>query len=47
MIERVPSDSQLSKRLAEWGALRRDGWDVTALLAPDRKTVVLLASVSV
>lgn len=43
MLERVPSDLRLGSRLAEWKALRNDGWEVHALLAPDAKTVVLIA----
>jgi hypothetical protein len=39
-IERVPSDSRLGDKLDEWKHLSREGWDVTALLAPDSKTVV-------
>jgi hypothetical protein len=43
MIERVPSDPRLAARLQEYRQLARDGWNVTALLAPDSKTVVLIA----
>jgi len=42
MIERVPS-SQLNRKLDEWKQLQRAGWDVTALAAPDGRSVVLLA----
>lgn len=42
-IERVPVDAQLQYRLDDLKALRAEGWDVMALLAPDQKTVVLLA----
>jgi hypothetical protein len=41
-IERVPSNSDLPKRIEEWKILRRSGWDMTALLAPDSKTVLAL-----
>jgi hypothetical protein len=41
-IERVPSNSDLPKRIEEWKILRRSGWDLTALLAPDSKTVLAL-----
>jgi hypothetical protein len=41
-IERVPSNSDLPKRIEEWKVLRRSGWDMTALLAPDSKTVLAL-----
>lgn len=42
-IERVPSDLRLANKLGEYRQLGKSGWDVTALLAPDSKTVVLLA----
>lgn len=42
MIERIPASS-LNRRLDEWKALQQEGWSVTALAAPDRRTVVLLA----
>jgi len=42
-IERVPSDKKLSAHLSRYRELAREGWDVTALLAPDSKTVVLMA----
>ena len=41
-LARVPSDSHLATHLAEWKAMRRNGWDLTALVAPDAKTVVAL-----
>ena len=43
MIERVPSDFRISTRLGEYKALAREGWNVKALLAPDSKTMVLIA----
>ena len=43
MIERVPSDPRLAGELQRYKELARAGWDVTALLAPDSKTVVLMA----
>jgi hypothetical protein len=39
-IERVPADSKIPGWLAEWAMLRRAGWDVVVLLAPDAKTLV-------
>ena len=42
MIERVPSDRNLTNVIEQWKALRPE-WDVTALVAPDKKTVVFLA----
>lgn len=42
-IERVPSDPRLASKLQEYKRLREDGWDVTALLAPDSRTVLLMA----
>jgi hypothetical protein len=39
-IVRVPADVRLARRLEEWKRLRREGWDVVVLLAPDSKTVV-------
>lgn len=42
-IERVAADNGLSKWLERWKRLRRDGWDVTVLVAPDRQTLVGLA----
>lgn len=46
MIERVPS-SQLARGvdppLDQWKRLRGEGWDVTALIAPDKLTIVFLA----
>lgn len=42
-IERVPADTKLSAAIDAWKALREDGWDVTALVAPDKRTVVFLA----
>jgi hypothetical protein len=41
-IERIPS-RDLSGRLDEWKQMRRDGWDVTVLVAPDSRTVLALA----
>jgi hypothetical protein len=40
-IERVQS-SELNGRIDGWKALARCGWDVTALIAPDSRTVVAL-----
>lgn len=42
-IERVKADAHLGRKLSELKALREQGWQVTALIAPDQKTVVLLA----
>ncbi len=41
-IERVPADSKLPGVLARWKEMQRDGWDLTALVARDSKTVVAL-----
>lgn len=41
-LERVPSDVHLTDHLASWKAMQRNGWDLTALVAPDSKTVVAL-----
>lgn len=43
MIERVPVDAGLGRRISEWKALRAEGWDVAAAVARDRTHVVLLA----
>jgi hypothetical protein len=43
MIERVPVGRDLSRHIGTWRALRDDGWDVSALVAPDQTTVVFLA----
>jgi hypothetical protein len=43
MIERVVVDRFFGHHLDYWKGLRRDDWDVTALTAPDKKTVVFLA----
>ena len=42
-IERVPADSGTAKWFDQWKKLRRDGWAVTVLVSPDRKTLVGLA----
>jgi len=42
MIERVAVKS-FGNALKEWKALQATGWSVTALLAPDKRTCVLLA----
>jgi len=42
MIERVVVDKWFTRHMDEWKALRPE-WDVTALIAPDKKTVVFLA----
>lgn len=42
-LERVPADATLPRHLAEYKTLAAHDWDVTVLLAPDSKTVVLLA----
>lgn len=41
-IERVATDKQLARHLEDWKQLRRAGWDVTVLLAPDQRTVIAL-----
>lgn len=42
MIERVPSDSELATRIDGWRELAGAGWDITALVAPDSRSVVAL-----
>lgn len=39
-IERVPSDARLTHELGRWKKMRDEGWDLTVLVAPDRKSVV-------
>lgn len=41
-IERVPADSQLSDQIDRWKTMSACGWDVTALISPDSRTVVAL-----
>jgi hypothetical protein len=41
-VERVPSDVKLPTHLSRWKQLQREGWDVTALIAPDSKSVIAL-----
>jgi hypothetical protein len=41
-IERVPA-SELNRSIDAWKQMRREGWDVTVLITPDRKTVIVLA----
>jgi DNA polymerase IIIc chi subunit len=41
-IERVPSDHTLAAAIDRWKAMRADGWDLVALIAPDSKTVIAL-----
>jgi hypothetical protein len=41
-IERVPSDSRLGAEIERWKTMVACGWDVTALVAGDSKTVVAL-----
>ena len=41
-IERVAADKTLSNEIERWKTMSACGWDVTALLAPDSKTVVAL-----
>jgi hypothetical protein len=43
MIERIPADKRTGKWLEQWKHLRRDGWTVTVLVAPDHKSIVGLA----
>lgn len=43
MIERAPADGKLLERIGAYKALRSAGWDVTALVAPDRRSVVFMA----
>lgn len=43
MIERVPSDPRLAGELQRYKRLAHEGWSVSALLAPDSRSVVLLA----
>jgi hypothetical protein len=39
-VETVPVDHRLGDHIDRWKQLRREGWDVTALLSlPDEKTV--------
>jgi hypothetical protein len=40
LMERVPSNSKLAGHLQRWRQMNHDGWDVTVLLSPDKKTVV-------
>jgi hypothetical protein len=42
LIERVPS-AEINRRLDGWKLLQQAGWNVTVLIAPDSKTVVVLA----
>jgi hypothetical protein len=42
-IERVPVDAHLADRISEWKTWKRYGWQVTALIAPDERTVLVLA----
>jgi hypothetical protein len=42
-IERVPEDKWLTRHLARYASLQRDGWSVTALRDQNTLTVVLLA----
>jgi hypothetical protein len=42
-IERVEVDRYFGNRLDEWKAMKRDGWQLTVLIAPGSKTVVVLA----
>jgi hypothetical protein len=49
MIERVASSELVrgpDPPLDQWKRLRADGWDVTALVAPDKRSVVFLAALS-
>ena len=39
MIERAPV-IQVGERLAQWKQLRDQGWDLTVLLADDKRTVI-------
>lgn len=41
-LERIPTDPRMGERLYEYKQLAREGWSVSALLAPDSKTVVLI-----
>lgn len=41
-IERVPTDKHLGDLIARWRKMSERGWDVTALIAADSKTVVAL-----
>jgi len=41
-IERIPVDKSLARRLEELRMQSQQGYCVAALLAPDRRTVVLL-----
>jgi hypothetical protein len=46
MIARVPSNELVrgpEPPLDQWTALRLEGWDVTALVAPDKQSIVFLA----
>jgi hypothetical protein len=41
-IERVPVDPYFGRLLDDVKAMKRMGWDMAALLAPDKKEVVVL-----
>jgi hypothetical protein len=42
-IERVVVDNRLQWHISRWKGWRRYGWQITALVAPDERTVVALA----
>jgi hypothetical protein len=41
MCERVPS-GEINRRLDGWKWLRANGWNLSILIAPDSKTVVVI-----
>ena len=42
LCERVAADAALAAHIARWRRMAEDGWDITALVAPDSKTVVAI-----
>lgn len=43
MLERVAADSRTAAWFDQWKQLRRDGWSVTVLVSPDRRSLIGLA----
>jgi len=41
-IERVPADKRLAASIERWSTMSAHGWDVTALVSGDSRTVVAL-----
>lgn len=40
MIERAPADRQLADVLDRWKELAATDWEITALIAPDQRSVL-------